>query len=86
MYFEDHGQFSQGIGDALEVVRELNDWRVESAHKLVPVEQDQDYLVMQTQLVDRLQRGLRDMLLGFMKAEAKTPDWTCERILEYVVG
>lgn len=86
LYFDDHGLFSQGIEDVLEILRELNDWRVESAHRLVPVEQDQDYLTMQDQLVKRLQQGLREMLLGFMKAEGKTPDWMCQRILEYTVG
>jgi hypothetical protein len=86
LYFEDHGLFSQGIENALAILRELNDWRVKSAHKLVPVEQDQDYLTMQAELVSRLQRGLREMLLAFMKAESKTPDWTCERILDYSVG
>ena len=85
LYFEDHGLLSQGIEDALDILRELNDWRVRSAHMLVPAEQDQDYLTMQAQLVGRLQGGLREMLLGFIKAESKTPDWTCERILEYTV-
>ena len=85
LYFEDHGQFSTDIEDTLNVLRELNDWRVQSAHKLVPVEQDQDYLAVQAQLVARLQQGLKAMLLGFLQGEGKTPDRICQIVLRYNV-
>jgi hypothetical protein len=86
LYFEDRGYFSKGIEDLLEAFRELNEWRVESAHKLVPAEQDQDYVAVQAQFVHRLQQGLKIVLLGFIQAEGKTPDWTCETVLQYKVG
>ncbi len=86
LYFEDHGQFSSEIEDTLEVLRELNDWRVQSAHKLVPAEQDQDYLVAQSELAARLQQGLKAMLLGFIQAEGKTPDRICQIVLKYKVS
>jgi hypothetical protein len=86
LYFEDHHHYSDAIGDVLKLLQELNGWRVESAHKLVPVEQDQDYVAIQARLMEGLQRGVRAMLIGFIQAENKTPDWTCERILEYKVS
>jgi hypothetical protein len=85
LYFEDRGQFSREIEETLDVLRELNDWRVKSAHKLVPAEQDQDYLAVQAQLMGRLQQGLKAMLLGFLHGEGKTPDRTCQIVLDYKV-
>jgi hypothetical protein len=86
LYFEDHGQFSTDIEDFLNASKELNDWRVQSAHKLVPAEQDQDYLLIQSQLAARLQQDLKVTLLGFIQAEGKTPDRTCQIVLKYKVG
>ena len=66
----------------LDALRELNRWRVQSAHKIVPSEQDRDYRVIQSQLVDRVQRGLNAMLVAFIKAEKAPVDGYREYVLE----
>lgn len=43
LYFEDHGLLDQSIEDGLDALKDLNPWRLESAHKIVPAEQDKDY-------------------------------------------
>ncbi len=86
LYFEDHGQFNDDIEMGIDALADLNDWRVQSAHKLVPADGDQDYLLIASDLVGRLQCGLRAMLLAFMHAENKTPDWMCSHVLNYKVG
>lgn len=50
------------------------------------MKQDQDYLAVQSQLVARLQQGLKAMLLGFIQAEGKTPDRICQIVLKYKVS
>ena len=86
LYFKDHGRCNDDIEVGINALKDLNEWRVQSAHKLVPTDGDQDYLLIASDLVGRLQYGLRAMLLAFMQAEDKAPDRMCNRVLSYKVG
>ena len=86
LYFESHALLTQEIEDGIEALRQVNKWRVESAHKLVAADRDDDYLDQQMNLVDLLQRGVRAMLLGFAQAEKGSTEVICERILKYCVA
>lgn len=74
LYFAEHDLASPEITSALEAMRELNEWRVDSAHKLVPAEADQDYRLIQEDLTRRLQQGLRAMLVAFIAGMQTPPD------------
>lgn len=69
LYFEEHGVMSQDIEDGLNALKDLDEWRNQNAHELVPAVQDQDYRSTQTELVTRVQRGLRAMLIAIEPAE-----------------
>jgi hypothetical protein len=86
LYFEDRGQLNKDIEDGLDALGELNTWRVQSAHKLVPADGDKDYLLIASDLVGLVQYGLRAMLLAIIQAEGKTPDTICARVLNYKTG
>lgn len=86
LYFEEHGVMSPEIESGLEAMGELNRWRVDSAHKLVPAEADQDYRTIQKELVDRLQRGLRAMLEAFVKTEGAVADSYRDFVLQLDVN
>lgn len=68
LYFQELGVMSAEIELGLDALRDLNDWRVASAHTLVPTDADQDYRAVQADLVDRLQCGLRAMLSEMVTA------------------
>lgn len=68
LYFQEHCVMSARIELGLSALSDLNKLRVESAHSIVPNSRDKDYRKAQSRLVNKLQRGLRAMLVAFIKA------------------
>ena len=85
LYFKQHDPFPSNLDETLATMLELNNLRVQSAHTITPAANDQDYRKMQTDLVDRLQNGLRVMMLCFAEIEKYTAVTVSSRILKYRV-
>ena len=84
LYFEDHGQFSSEIEDTLEVLRELNDWRVQIAQAGSCGTGSGLWRCNPSLRLDCSR--VKAMLLGFIQAEGKAPDRTCQIVLRYKVS
>jgi hypothetical protein len=81
LYFEEHGLLTIQLREGIELFRELNRWRRESAHTIQPAVEDDDYQERQADLVWRLQVGLKLMLLAFAKIEKGSDASISSRVL-----
>ncbi|MGD0651550.1 MAG: hypothetical protein ABSA97_10500 [Verrucomicrobiia bacterium] len=85
LYFKQHNALSNEIEQALATLKEINELRKLSAHKLTQAERDKNYFEQQADLADRLQCGLRDMMLAFAIAEKGSIGFLSKRVLDYKV-
>jgi len=85
LYFRQHNLLSPEIEEALAVQKEVNDLRKISAHTVARAERDKNYFELQADLVDRLQCGLREMMLAFAVAEKGSSDAIRKSILDYKI-
>jgi hypothetical protein len=81
LYFEEHHALSTEIQQAIEIIKEINEWRVRSAHTIQRSEKDQDYKQLRQDLVFRLQAGLRTLLVAFALAEKGRTGTITRRVL-----
>ena len=82
LYFEERGALSEDIQQTIEIFKEINGWRVPSAHTISRSEKDQDYNRLQQDLAFRLQSGLRTLLVTFALAEKNSTEIITRRVLE----
>jgi hypothetical protein len=82
LYFKERRAFSTDIQQTIDIIKEINDWRVPSAHRIQRSEKDQDYNELQHNLAFRLQSGLRRLLVAFALAEKGSTEMITRRVLE----
>ncbi len=82
LYFEECELLSETVVAAIGVIKEVNQLRVKSAHKIHQAESDEDYNKLQGSLVFRLQESLKVLLLAFAVAEKDTKEVIPRRVLK----
>jgi hypothetical protein len=85
LYFEERNVLLEDIQQTISILKEINEWRVTSAHTIPSAERDRDYSELQQDLAFRLQRGLRALLLAFALAEKGSIGTIPRRVLELKV-
>jgi hypothetical protein len=82
LYFEERDALSKDIQQTIEIIKEIYDWRVRSAHTIARSQRDRDYKQLQEDLAFRLQSGLRTLLVAFALSEKGTTETITRRVLE----
>lgn len=82
LYFEERDALSTDIQQTIDIIKEISDWRVRSAHTIQRSQKDRDYKQLQQDLVFRLQAGLRTLLVAFALAEKGSTGTITRRVLE----
>ncbi|MBI2069586.1 MAG: hypothetical protein HYT79_03210 [Elusimicrobia bacterium] len=73
LYFKENYQNYKEVMDGIENFKELNQWRVKGAHKLIrTVKATENYLEKQRQFCLRLSFNLKEMMLACSRIENKT--------------
>ena len=82
LYFEERDALSTDIQQTIDIIKEISDWRVRSAHTIQRSQKDRDYKQLQQDLVFRLQAGLGTLLVAFALAEKGSTGTITRRVLE----
>ena len=82
LYFKERDALSEAIQQTMDIFKEINHWRVRSAHTIQRSEKDQDYNQLQQDLAFRLQSGLRTLLMAFALAEKGSTGMITRGVLE----
>jgi hypothetical protein len=85
LYFREKLILPDNFDEALSTLKEINALRVASAHKLTRAQGDKNYMELQVDLVDRLQRSLGNMMFAFAEIEKGSEDVLSKTVSEYKV-